>query len=172
VTARPHLGSHLSPQIFRCRECDETFSETRETVFFDLRTPEEKVMMTLKMLLVGVDLSGIAFVLGVTEQTTLDWLARAAAKADEINAAALSDPDNPPRTPEREKHLKRVPRVKVMRRALHLTQEEFAARFRIPLGTLRDWEQGKTEPDQAARAYLTVIARNPKAVTDALNTAP
>jgi putative transcriptional regulator len=91
---------------------------------------------------------------------------------EEVNAAALSDPDNPPRTPEREKHLKRVPRVKVMRRALHLTQEEFAARFRIPLGTLRDWEQGKTEPDQAARAYLTVIARNPKAVTDALNTAP
>ncbi|TMJ64106.1 MAG: helix-turn-helix domain-containing protein [Alphaproteobacteria bacterium] len=91
---------------------------------------------------------------------------------DEINAAALSDPDNPPRTPKREKQLKRVPRVKVMRRALGLTQEEFAVRFRIPLGTLRDWEQGKTEPDQAARAYLTVIARNPKAVTDALNTAP
>jgi putative transcriptional regulator len=64
-----------------------------------------------------------------------------------------------------------VPRVKVMRRALGLTQEGFAARFRIPLGTLRDWEQGKTEPDQAARAYLTVIARNPKAVTGALNTA-
>jgi putative transcriptional regulator len=91
---------------------------------------------------------------------------------EEINAAALSDPDNPPRTPEREKHLKRVPRVKVMRRAMHLTQEEFAARFRIPLGTLRDWEQGKTEPDQAARAYLTVIARNPKAVTEALDAVP
>jgi len=57
-----------------------------------------------------------------------------------------------------------------MRRALHWTQEEFAARFRIPLGTLRDWEQGKTEPDQAARAYLIVIARNPKAVIEALET--
>ena len=89
---------------------------------------------------------------------------------DEINAAALTDPDNPPRTPERAKHLKRVPQVKVMRRALRLTQEEFAARFRIPLGTLRDWEQGKTKPDQAARAYLTVIARNPKAVIEALET--
>jgi putative transcriptional regulator len=89
---------------------------------------------------------------------------------EEINAAALTDPDNPPLTPEREKHLKRVPRVKVMRRALKLTQEEFAARFRIPLGTLRDWEQGKTEPDQAARAYLRVIARNPKAVLEALET--
>jgi putative transcriptional regulator len=87
---------------------------------------------------------------------------------EEINAAALTDPDNPPRTPKMQKRLKRVPQVKVMRRALHLTQEEFASRFRIPLGTLRDWEQGKTEPDQAARAYLTVIARNPKAVIEAL----
>jgi putative transcriptional regulator len=64
--------------------------------------------------------------------------------------------------------LKRVPQVKVMRRALGLTQEEFSARFRIPLGTLRDWEQGKSEPDQAARAYLTVIARDPEAVQKAL----
>ena len=101
-----------------------------------------------------------------------DWAALRAMTEDDINAAALTDPDNPPRTPEREKHLKRVPRVKVMRRTLGLTQEEFAKRFRIPLGTLRDWEQGKTEPDQAARAYLTVIARNPKAVVDALNTVP
>jgi putative transcriptional regulator len=86
----------------------------------------------------------------------------------EIEAAALSDPDNPPRTPEREKRLKRVPQVTVTRRALGLTQEEFAARFHIPLGTLRDWEQGKSEPDTCARAYLKVIARNPKAVTEAL----
>lgn len=91
---------------------------------------------------------------------------------EEINAAALTDPDNLPRTPEREKRLKRGPQVKVMRRALKLTQEEFAARFRIPLGTLRDWEQGKTKPDQAARAYLTVIARNPKAVEEALSRRP
>jgi len=41
-----------------------------------------------------------------------------------------------------------VPRVKIIRRALHLTQEEFAERYRIPLGTLRDWERGRAEPDQ------------------------
>jgi putative transcriptional regulator len=97
-----------------------------------------------------------------------DWAALRRMTEDEINAAALTDPDNPPRTPEREKHLKRVPQVKVTRRALGLTQEEFATRFQIPLGTLRDWEQGKTQPDQAARAYLRVIARNPKAVVEAL----
>jgi len=91
---------------------------------------------------------------------------------EEINAAALTDPDNPPLTPERERHLRRVPQVKVMRRVLRLTQEEFAARFHIPLGTLRDWEQGKTQPDQAARAYLRVIARNPAAVVEALEGTP
>jgi putative transcriptional regulator len=87
-----------------------------------------------------------------------------------IEAAARSDPDNPPRTPEREKRLRRIPQVSVMRKALGLTQEEFATRFHIPLGTLRDWEQGKSEPDTCARAYLKVIARNPNAVTEALET--
>ena len=56
-----------------------------------------------------------------------------------------------------------------MRRAFGLSQEEFAARFHIPLGTLRDWEQGRKEPDAAARAYLVVIGRNPEAVREALS---
>jgi putative transcriptional regulator len=53
--------------------------------------------------------------------------------------------------------------------AFALTREEFAARFRIPLGTLRDWEQGRSEPDQPAKAYLTVIARDPRGVERALH---
>jgi putative transcriptional regulator len=97
-----------------------------------------------------------------------DWNALHAMTDAEIDAAALSDADNPPLTPEREMRLKRVSPVKVMRRAMGLSQEDFAVRFHIPLGTLRDWEQGKTEPDQAARAYLTVIAREPDAVQRAL----
>jgi putative transcriptional regulator len=86
----------------------------------------------------------------------------------EVMAAALADPDAKPLTPRDLKRMKRIPRAKIIRRALCLTQEEFSARFRIPLGTLRNWEQGAAEPDQASRAYLTVIARNPKAVADAL----
>ena len=78
-------------RIFRCSTCEGTFSETRDTVFFDLRTTEEKVMMALKMLLVKVGLSDIGFVLGVTEETVLMWLARAAHKAHEINAHLLRD---------------------------------------------------------------------------------
>ena len=65
-----------------------------------------------------------------------------------------------------------TPRLKIIRRALGLTQEEFAVRYRIPLGTLRDWEQGAKQPDQAARAYLRAIAGDPAAVQRALHTAP
>jgi putative transcriptional regulator len=90
---------------------------------------------------------------------------------EEVMAAALSDPDAQPRSAAQLARMKHTPRAKLIRRALGLTQEEFAARFRIPLGTLRDWEQGASEPDQAARAYLTVIARDPRAVTRALNSA-
>ena len=86
----------------------------------------------------------------------------------DIEAAAVSDPDNPPLTPERQAQLRPVPRVKTLRRALGLTQEEFATRYHIPLGTLRDWEQGRTQPDQPARAYLAVIARAPKEVAELL----
>ena len=76
-------------RIFSCSVCGESFSETRGTVFFDLRTEEEKVMMALKMLLVRCELTAISFVLGVTEETVLEWLERAAAKAEEINQHLL-----------------------------------------------------------------------------------
>jgi IS1 family transposase/transposase-like protein len=76
-------------RLFRCRTCATHFSETRETVFFDLRTSEEQVIMALKMLLVRVDLAGIGFVLGVTEETVLAWLRRTAQQAEAINRHLL-----------------------------------------------------------------------------------
>lgn len=100
-----------------------------------------------------------------------DWKRFDAMTEKHRHAAAMSDPDAHPLTPDDFKRMKRTPRAKIIRRALGLTQQEFAARFRIPVGTLRDWEQGAAEPDQAARAYLTVIARNPKAVAEALEPA-
>ena len=62
--------------------------------------------------------------------------------------------------------------VKELRHAIGLTQEEFCVRFRIPLGTLRDWEQGRAEPDQTARAYLKAIAGDAQAVKHALEVTP
>lgn len=49
-----------------------------------------------------------------------------------------------------------------------LTQEEFSARYHIPVGTLRDWEQGRSEPDAPAKAYLKVIAADPEGVAKSL----
>jgi putative transcriptional regulator len=89
--------------------------------------------------------------------------------AGEIEAAAARDHENPPLTEAKAGRLRPVPRVKTLRRALALTQEAFAARYHIPLATLRDWEQGRSERDQPAKAYLTVIARDPKGVEQALH---
>lgn len=86
-----------------------------------------------------------------------------------IERAARKDDDAQPLTANDVKRMKRTPQAKIIRRALELTQEEFAARYHIPLGTLRDWEQGRTEPDQPTRAYLTLIARDPDHVNRTLN---
>ena len=97
-----------------------------------------------------------------------DWTRLRGMTDEEVTAAAMADPDAKPMTAEQLRTARRVPRTKILRRALSMTQEEFAVRFRIPIGTLRDWEQGRCEPDQPARAYLTVIAHDPEGVKRAL----
>ena len=89
--------------------------------------------------------------------------------AEAIERAARADRDAQPLTETALERMKRPPQAKIIRRALELTQEEFAARYHIPLGTLRDWEQGRAEPDQPTRAYLTLIARDPGHVNRTLN---
>jgi putative transcriptional regulator len=86
-----------------------------------------------------------------------------------IEKAARADHDAQPLAAADFTHMKRTPQAKIIRRALELTQEEFALRYHIPLGTLRDWEQGRAEPDQPTRAYLTLIARDPEHVDRTLN---
>ncbi len=82
---------------------------------------------------------------------------------EEISAAA-ADPDARPMTPEQLAKARRIPRLETLRRALGLTQDEFATHYHIPLGTLKDWEQGRGEPDQPAGAYRKVIAADPEGV--------
>ena len=91
---------------------------------------------------------------------------------DQVHEAAMQDPDASPMTDEEWEAAPRVPRAKIIRRALGLTQEEFAARFHIPLGMLQDWELGAAVPDEAARAYLRAIAGDPAAVQKALQAGP
>lgn len=54
--------------------------------------------------------------------------------------------------------------VRGIRAKLDLTQEEFAARFGFTVGRLRDWEQGRTQPDAATQTLLFVIERDPELV--------
>jgi putative transcriptional regulator len=89
--------------------------------------------------------------------------------ATDIERAARADPDAQPLSGADLRRMKRTPRVRMIRRALELTQEEFATRYQIPLGTLRDWEQGRSEPDQPARTYLRLIASDPVQVNRLLN---
>ena len=78
------------------------------------------------------------------------------------------DPDNPPLTEVQLAGMKRISPAKALRFRLSLSQQEFAARYQIPIGTLRDWEQHRSEPDAPARAYLKVIAADPEWVAEKL----
>jgi putative transcriptional regulator len=97
-----------------------------------------------------------------------DWRAFDAMSEKARHQAALSDPDCPPATAAQLARARRIPTVHVLRKKLKLTQEEFAARFHLPLGTVRDWEQGAHRPDKAAQVLLTLIAKDPDAVARAL----
>lgn len=51
--------------------------------------------------------------------------------------------------------------IKALRKAMGKTQSQFAAAFHLPIGTVRDWEQGRRVPDAPARTLLTAIRRDP-----------
>src|ERR1700735_1128689 len=88
---------------------------------------------------------------GATMKTTrkqaksakLDWSRFDAMTEAQRHQAAIDDPDARPLSEEDFSRMKRTPQTKIIRRALGLSQEDFAARYQIPLGTLRDWEQGR-----------------------------
>lgn len=86
----------------------------------------------------------------------------------EILAAAKADPDAQPLTAAELRKLRRVPKVKCIRLRQGLSQAGFAKKYRIPLRTLQEWEQGRSEPDQATQAYIKVIAAKPDVVGRAL----
>ena len=97
-----------------------------------------------------------------------DWAYLESMTDEEALQNALDDPDSQPLTPEQLSRMRRFPDPKRIRLGLDLTQEQFARRFEIALGTLRDWEQGVRIPDSTAKAYLRVIANDPEGVDRAL----
>jgi putative transcriptional regulator len=65
-------------------------------------------------------------------------------------------------------HVVEVLDVRAIRRQLHMSQRRFAETYRIPLPTLKNWEQGRRAPDAPAAAYLHAISREPTAIKEAL----
>ncbi len=93
-----------------------------------------------------------------------DWTKLAAMTDEQVRTAAARDPDALPLDATRLTAMRRVSRVKALRERLGLTQAQFAAAYRLPLSTLRDWEQQRSIPDAPARALLLAIERDPKRV--------
>jgi putative transcriptional regulator len=94
--------------------------------------------------------------------TAEDWRRLEAMTDEEITAAALVDPDNPPLTDEQLAQFRRPSLVMKVRRKLRMSREAFAAAYGIPLETLRAWERFQTEPTEVELAYLRLIERRPE----------
>ncbi len=112
----------------------------------------------------------VYFDLDPANPPTTDWAAFDALTDAERHAAALADPDAQPATEAQLARAQRVPNVRALRRRLNLTQAQFADTFHLALGTVRDWEQGRNQPDSAAKALLKVIAYDAEVVREALET--
>lgn len=85
--------------------------------------------------------------------------------------AIPADPDDPEDRPVSGEGLERGQRarlIRMTRTTLGLSQAEFAERFRVPIGTLRDWEQARVTPPEFAVAYAKVIAKHPDIVAEAV----
>ena len=91
-----------------------------------------------------------------------DWARVNAMTDEEVLAAARADPDAQPLDSEALAKMRRVSPVKALRQRLGMTQVEFAEAFRLPVSTLRDWEQHRSTPDAPARALLRAIDREPE----------
>jgi putative transcriptional regulator len=81
---------------------------------------------------------------------------------EQIHAAAVSDPDNPPLTDERLAQMRLVPLARVARLRTGLDQAAFADAFGFTAAQLDDLEAGRIEPDQVMARYLTIIRTNPE----------
>lgn len=60
------------------------------------------------------------------------------------------------------------PDIKALRARTKLSQAKFARAYHLPIGTVKDWEQGRRQPDAPARALLTIIEKDPDGAAKAL----
>ena len=73
----------------RCATCNTRFSTRQGTIFYNLKTEEEKVLTALKMLAERNSARATARTLGTNEDTVLEWLAKAGQHADEVSSLLI-----------------------------------------------------------------------------------
>lgn len=61
-------------------------------------------------------------------------------------------------------HIVRPVDIKAVRKRIGKTQGQFSEEFKLPVGTLRDWEQHRREPDTVSKVYLSMIEADPEGV--------
>lgn len=85
----------------------------------------------------------------------------------EIAAQIAADPDTAPDVYGKTL----APEPRVLRAAAGMTQEEFARVLNVPIGTLRNWEQGRTPPDAAAATLFRLMAKDLNHILELLEAA-
>ncbi|HEY1630601.1 MAG TPA: helix-turn-helix domain-containing protein [Rhizomicrobium sp.] len=98
------------------------------------------------------------------EKLDIDWKRVNATTEEDIRRHMIEDGEDPGFGPT----LEDIFTPQVIRKRLKMTQEEFAHALRIPVATLRNWEQGRNAVDPAARSLLMVVAKNPELVLPVL----
>jgi len=83
--------SRQGRQRYQCKTCGRTFTETKGTIFYRRRTPEEEIIEALAFIAEGVRISSVARVKGHKEDTILDWLKAAAQHAEEVEERLMAE---------------------------------------------------------------------------------
>lgn len=76
---------------YLCRACGKTFSETKGTFFYRLRTPREKVLTGLSMIAEGGGIRATGRAMGVDKDTIQRWVNRAGDHVEEVSAYLTVD---------------------------------------------------------------------------------
>lgn len=80
-----------SRRKFLCKICGKSFCSRTGTIFYDLRTPEDEVLLALKLLVKGMPLRSVADVLGVKLDTVRHWLRVAAGHSEKVSVMLLKE---------------------------------------------------------------------------------
>jgi len=78
-------------QRYQCLTCEQTFTETKGTIFYRRRTAQAEILEVLAFLAEGVRISTLARVKGHKEDTIIDWLEEAAQHVEMIEALLLAN---------------------------------------------------------------------------------